>query len=789
MKEKILTLLIIVNLIISGILIGAPIEQTHRPIIIATAIIFIAYMLISENKIKLIRNKIDIFILLLGASTLIPIIFNTAVSITSEITYIFKYMSAIMLYICVREQCINYPRTRKYIVNTIISLSLVLIILGIDNMSSKIFTNILEVINIKIEEIEKNRLSSIFCYANALAIVIGISMILNNANYISEQNKNKKALYGAITAFLMMGLFLTYSRFVTLFIGIFVILNIVLLKDRQRKLDLIKLFIISVVSAYIYNSIFFKLINSEKYLIFWITTIVNNLINFIIIYFSINLEKKLENVRIEKILTFGIICLGLVLFVLISVKGNLDLFKGERKKYEIQLSNIVPDKEYSMKFKFEEIKIDEKEDNLKIEVIEMNKYDDEIKITEVLEKEFINNGEINITTQKETDKINIKFTKKNPECKIIIENLMINDKNKVLDYKLIPDSIEHRIINTFITQRGINERNVFIEDGLKIIKENWLFGKGANAWEYEQYNYQQYFYSASQMHSYIIQVGIEYGIVAIVSLIAVIGISIYHFIKGDKDITKASIFLSLLLLITHSSLDFEMTYLYVLQLFFILVAMMFSFEKQSIEKEKNKIAKIIVSIIILVVITLFIILRPYYDSELKIEKINELSRKVDGRNINNEIDKELMSNYNEFFKLERHSTVYAGMYYRYAHIVQRDLTEENIEQTAKELDRLYDIIKNIKLTYHVNLIVAKYSESKLVADKIKYSKIKSEELTKIQYKYYKIVIDEYEEVKKKIEENYTLCRISKEESQGYLKGLEDMYNSALEGISEIKIIE
>lgn len=139
MKEKILTALLIINIIISGILIGSPIEQTHKPIIIATVIIFILYILISENKIKVIRNKIDIFIMLLGVSTLIPLIFNTAISITSEINYICKYISAILIYIITREHIINYPKTRKYIINTIITLSLVLIILGIDNMSTKIF--------------------------------------------------------------------------------------------------------------------------------------------------------------------------------------------------------------------------------------------------------------------------------------------------------------------------------------------------------------------------------------------------------------------------------------------------------------------------------------------------------------------------------------------------------------------------------------------------------------------------------------------------------------------------
>lgn len=792
MKEKILTLLIILNLIISGIIIGSPIEETSNPIIIATLILFVAYIIISKNKIKIIRSKIDIFVLLLGASTLIPLIFNTAVSITSEIDYIFKYISAIMIYICIREHCNTYPKTRKYIINTIVSLSLVLIVLGIDNMYSKTFTSVLELINIKIKEIEPNRLSSIFCYANALAIVIGISIILNNSNYIKEQNKNKKAMYGVITTFLMAGLFLTYSRLAMLIILIFVIVNIILLKNKQQQLDLIKLFIIAIISAYIYNSIFFTLINNRNYILFWLVTIILNLINFVMIYNLIGIEKKLENIRIGKLLIIALIILVIIIVLAISITGNLDLFKKGRKEYEIQLHTITPDKEYSMEFQFGEIQINKEIENIKIQVVEMDKYDDEIKITEIPEKDFIDNGKINIKTQDTTDKMKIIFTQINPECKIIIKKLNVNGINITLDYKLIPDKIEHRIINTMLTKKGASERIVFIEDGLKIIKDNWLFGKGANAWEYEQYNYQQYYYSATQMHSYIIQVGIEYGIIAVISLIAIITLSIYQYIKSKSktDAMQISIFISILLLISHSTIDFEMTYLYVLQLFFVLIAMLFSFEKQEIEEEKTKLPKIIISIIILIFGTLYITLEPYYNSSLKIDKIKELTQDLYKTGANKqEIDKEIIKNYKEYFSLEKHTTVYADMYYNYAHVIQRNLTEENITQTAEELDKLYDIIKNIKPKYQAELITEKYRESKLVADKIKYSKIKSEELTKVQYKYYKIVVDEYEEARKIIEKDYKLCRISKEESNRYTEKLENMYNGALEELNGLNIKE
>lgn len=785
MKEKILTALLIINIIISGILIGSPIEQTHKPIIIATVIIFILYILISENKIKVIRNKIDIFIMLLGVSTLIPLIFNTAISITSEINYICKYISAILIYIITREHIINYPKTRKYIINTIITLSLVLIILGIDNMSTKIFEKPLELIEIKIEEIELNRLSSVFCYANSLAIVIGISIILNNANYINEDNKNKKSIYGVITTFLMMGLLLTYSRLVILTIGIFVIVNIILLNNKQKRLDLIKLFIISTISAYIYSSIFFTIINSKQCLWIWMTTAIISVINFFIIYYLIGIEKKLENVKIGKLIGITAIFFIIIIILAVNITGSLNIFKNNRKEYEIQLRSLLPNTNYTMKFEFGKIKLEENAENLTIKVIEMDKFFDEIYTTEIKEEDFIKDKQINITTQDITDKLKIVFTQKNEQAEIIINKLTLNDKNIVLDYKLIPDNLEHRIINTLMSNKGIDERIVFIEDGLKIAKDNWLFGRGANAWRYEKYDYQQYLYAVSQMHSYIVQVFIEYGIVAPISLITIIGLIVYKYLRNrnkvDDVVTGA--FISLLALIVHSTIDLEMTYLYVLQLFFMLIAILVSYNIKQSEKEKTRVTKMIVAVILLIFLVLYVIVEPNYNFKLKMEKITTLNRKI---NKTEQEELEIIKNYNQYFKLEKVSTEYAYMYYNYAHVIQRNLTEENIEYVSDELDKLYYEIIKINPKYNAEAIEDKYRESKLVADKIKYSTIKNERLIRIQEKYYKIVIDGYKQAKNIIGENYRLCRISKEESERYVKELTEMYNQSMQEIEKIK---
>ena len=531
--KNILTIVILLNLIICGILIGAPIESTHIPMI--TSLVLCAlYIILSKSKIKIIRNKVDIFIVLLGISTLIPLIFNTTLSITSEINYISKYISAILIYVCVREHIINYPETRKLIVNCIIFSSLILIILGIDNITTKVLTDPLSLINIKIEEIEKNRLSSVFCYSNALAIVIAISIILNNMNYLQEEHKIKKSIYGAITTILMMGLILTYSRLVMLFLAISLIIYCILLRNKIKVYDLIKLFLISTVISCVYSTVFFKIVNNEKYILIWFATVIASLISFILTYYSIGIEKKLEKIKIKKIVIVALLLLSIIVILVFSIKGKLDVFKNSRNEYEIQLGNIEPNKEYIMQFDFEEVVINKNEKNLKIELIEMNEFTDKMVIAEIDEKEFLETGQIKVTTKDTTTMMKIVFSRISNNCKIIINKFTINGQNRVLDYKLIPDDIEDRINNTFMTQKGFYERKSFIEDGIKLIKDNLLFGKGGNAWEYEQYNYQQNYYMATQVHCYIIQLGIEYGILAMVSFLSIIVLTIYRYIKSKN---------------------------------------------------------------------------------------------------------------------------------------------------------------------------------------------------------------------------------------------------------------
>ena len=811
-SNKNLIILLVICIVFSGIIIGAPIEQTHRPIIIMTMVLCCVYMLLSKHKVKLIRNKVDIFIMLLGLSTIIPLVFGKSISITSEVNYIFRYISSILIYICVREHLINYPESKKIIINSIVAVAIIQIIIGIDSTTTNIFAELLSRFGIIIEEVEENRLGAVFCYANALAIVIAISIILNNLNYIEEQNKVKKGLYGMITTFLVIGLSLTYSRLVLLFLVIYLIIYILLIsktpksiikvngleakdvviskqKNRLKVYDMVKLLVISLVVALIYNPIYFNIVNSIIKILIWIVTAFTCIVSFGIVYFSIGIEKKLENVKIEKILIIMFAIFVIMIIVILLITGSLNVFKDNRKEYEIQVGSIKPNEEYTLNFEFENVNIDENAENFKIDVIEMDEYFDEIYDTKIEEKDFLENKEIKIKTTETTNKFKIVFTKINDECEIVIKKLTINGKNKILDYKLIPDMLEHRIENTIIAQKGLTERKVFIEDGLKLIKENWLFGKGGNAWEYDLYNYCQYFYIASQVHSYILQVGIEYGILGMISLIGIIICVICQYIKskGKFTIEQVTILVALGLLITHSFIDFEMTYVYVQMLFFILLAMEFAFAeklqdeekaKEELEKYKKinlgKYLNLIYAIIITVLLVVFVGFKDIYDSTVKTNNIDKLSM-VESEEEYKKVMPQLMKEYEEYFNLERHYNATINYYFEYAKLVQLSATTENEEETVKKLNYVYDAVQNMHPNYYIEMLMYKYTECKLIADRIKLSNTENEELKQLEEKFYKLVADECINLKTKIEKDYRLYRISKKEMEYCANLLENMY--------------
>ena len=139
--NKILTICIIVILIISAIFIGGPLKnniEIINAIISIIAILYVIWKTKKENK-KIITNKIDIFVLIFMFSSCIPLIFNTYISLDSTVLSLYQTISATAIYFLSKQIKLETNNKYNFIEFGIILSSLIVFIIGIDNLTSNVF--------------------------------------------------------------------------------------------------------------------------------------------------------------------------------------------------------------------------------------------------------------------------------------------------------------------------------------------------------------------------------------------------------------------------------------------------------------------------------------------------------------------------------------------------------------------------------------------------------------------------------------------------------------------------
>lgn len=125
----------------------------------------------------------------------------------------------------------------------------------------------------------------------------------------------------------------------------------------------------------------------------------------------------------------------------------------------------------------------------------------------------------------------------------------------------LPQSILERITSINLRTFTVVERSVFANDGLKIIKDYWVLGTGGGGWQSLYHEYQTYGYDSTQTHNYIVQVGIEIGILGIIALIGLyisFAYSSFNILKNFRNNRIVGVICCTLVLIIHSFMDFDM---------------------------------------------------------------------------------------------------------------------------------------------------------------------------------------------------------------------------------------
>lgn len=130
---------------------------------------------------------------------------------------------------------------------------------------------------------------------------------------------------------------------------------------------------------------------------------------------------------------------------------------------------------------------------------------------------------------------------------------------------------------SFEDDSSMYSRVIFIQDALKIAKDNLFFGTGAGGWNAEYRKYRTYLYYTSQVHNHYAQVLVENGIFGFLLFLSLWGFLFYYLhLKYNRAENKKLYLLAFIIAIAfalHSFMDFDFTYPVVYYLWWILLAL------------------------------------------------------------------------------------------------------------------------------------------------------------------------------------------------------------------------
>lgn len=286
---------------------------------------------------------------------------------------------------------------------------------------------------------------------------------------------------------------------------------------------------------------------------------------------------------------------------MILSKDGVTVSEGEVELPEVADASIF---NYAVTDDFDNI-----EDMYEINVIERDSRNVEIKNTAIKFGNFTGEKEIKIYTHPNTSEFKIEFKAKYKYInrKFTVYKLLMNDQEIPLQYKNLPIRLVDKIKDINLNYKTAQERIQFIKDALKLSKDNLLTGIGGECWQYKYGQVQDYDYISSDIHSYPIQILLEFGIFGFIVLI---GIYVYIMAMKTDKIKYLGIKMGLLVIFIHSAIDSEMKIQFMQLIAFTYFAIFSSIKGNSIEisKKVNEICNI--GNILIAVTTIFLILNP-----------------------------------------------------------------------------------------------------------------------------------------------------------------------------------
>ena len=595
MIDKILLAIICVGLIISAFLIGSPLENNMECIITIINFMGLVYTILKiflERKNIFLNNPVLILLMILLTSSFFSLIFRNMTSLSDTIKNILNLISIISLVVILVN---NKTEDKiKYIISSIIISCLMLAIIGIDNLTVNSLKDIMKQLgNVDVNNIDARMMGN-FGYANTFGICMALGFILTLGRYTNTESKISKIIYSILLVIFFESIILSYSRGTWISIFLIVLIYLWILKNNNKRIKAILILSSTTILGLIFYKIFTSNILKENYIVIFVCLSILSTLNGIIQIIFTKLIKVVEKIKIKYIISILVLLIFILIItftILMQYKAPLMLFKQNynHKEYTQEINYILL-KNNHVKVEIE-IDAESKYKNINtysITINEKNKYGDILVKHPIEISNFKGIKELEFQKNEFTKYLSVtyKCLSERSSQGLEITSLRVNGEDAQLDYKYLPKEFVYKISNINIKVVAAWERGVFIKDGFKLALKHPFSGQGGNAWDYLQYSGQDYNYYTKEVHSYIVDIFIENGILG---FLAILFLYIYLFIKFFKNIKKEDfsyIYLGILLILVHSIIDFDMSFIIIQFFVFSMIAVVNDEEI----KLKNKIS-------------------------------------------------------------------------------------------------------------------------------------------------------------------------------------------------------
>lgn len=531
----------------------------------------------NEKSLKIKFDIIEVLLLLLSLTYLLPIILNNYSNLADSIFEMIRYFNIYLIYVIVKKS-----ENKKLHINALLVIIFMQCLLGIDGLANRYLLPILNKLNSGyLTSDNLTRMSGTIQYANVFSMLCILADV-----YVIDKLKNKSKLclknvveYLGIFVF-TSSIILAKSR-VVLAILICYLIYIFISKKTKNKLYIF----VNVLLSIIYTTIFMKLlllnVNSAYLLtfIFYVLVIIlyffNNKIFMLLTKVKELVCKKIKNKRIIHITIIFFVCIYVVLAFCIKVPIKLD--SNVNQNYVLR--NIYNLDEEVLNEVSIKIKKDDADTRYKIEIFEVNdnfesnlveKYNYYSTITDAFKfeyfpKEDIQNLMIKITCEKNS---------------IQVLEILVNNQSNYIDYLLLPTDVVYRIEESLNGDSSLNDRLCFAKDSISLITlniKNFFVGLGGEGFKNTYELVKSSNYHSTEVHNVYLQIFVESGVIGFCIFIALVIIALK---KTKFDVIK----LLLVIFCITSVFDLNFSYMLSMAIFALLLALL---EEKELEKEEK----------------------------------------------------------------------------------------------------------------------------------------------------------------------------------------------------------